>query len=72
MRGREFEKNISPDYLEQFSADYRTFIDNFEKKHPEIPVLRFNGDEIDFVQNEQDLQDNLEKVDATLHKGVIT
>jgi len=68
MRGRDFEKKISPDYLEQLSADYRMFISNFEKKHPEVPVLRFNGDEIDFVQNGQDLQIILEKVDATLHK----
>lgn len=68
MRGRDFEKKISSDYLEQLSADYRMFIDNFEKMHPEVPVLRFNGDEIDFVQNGQDLQLILEKVDATLHK----
>ncbi|MFJ7828549.1 deoxynucleoside kinase [Psychrobacillus sp. NPDC096623] len=68
MRGRDFEKKISSDYLQQLSADYRLFIDNFEKKHPEVPVLRFNGDEIDFVQNGQDLQVILEKVDATLHK----
>jgi len=68
MRGRDFERKISSDYLEQLSADYRMFINNFEKKHPEVPVLRFNGDEIDFVQNGQDLQIILEKVDATLHK----
>ncbi|MEK3979428.1 deoxynucleoside kinase [Psychrobacillus sp. FSL K6-2836] len=68
MRGRDFEKKISSDYLKQLSADYRMFFDNFEKKHPEVPILRFNGDELDFVQNGQDLQVILEKVDATLHK----
>lgn len=68
MRGRDFEKKISPDYLEQLSFDYRIFIDDFEKKHPEVPVLRFNGDEMDFVQNGQDLKIILEKVDATLHR----
>ncbi|WP_391118782.1 deoxynucleoside kinase [Psychrobacillus sp. L3] len=68
IRGRDFEKKISPDYLQQLAADYRIFIDDFEKKHPEIPVLRFNGDEIDFVQNGQDLQLILDKVDQTLHK----
>ena len=52
MRGRDFEKKISPDYLEQLSADYRMFIDDFEQKHPEVPVLRISGNEIDFVQNE--------------------
>lgn len=68
MRGRDFEKKISPDYLEQLSADYRMFIDDFEQKHPEVPVLRISGNEIDFVQNGKDLQIILEKVDATLHK----
>ncbi|QFF97361.1 deoxynucleoside kinase [Psychrobacillus glaciei] len=68
IRGRDFEKKISPDYLQQLAADYRTFIDDFEKRHPEVPVLRFNGDEIDFVQNGQDLQLILNKVDQTLHK----
>jgi len=68
IRGRDFEKKISSDYLEQLSSDYRLFIDDFEKKHPEVPVLRFNGDEIDFVKNSQDLRTILEKVDATLHR----
>ncbi|WP_313894893.1 deoxynucleoside kinase [Psychrobacillus sp.] len=68
MRGRDFEKKMDPEYLKQLSEDYRMFIDDFEKKHPEVPVLRFSGDEIDFVQNGQDLQIILEKVDATLHR----
>lgn len=68
LRGREFEKKISTTYLEQLSSDYRMFIDDFELKHPEIPVIRFNGDEMDFVQNNQDLQIILEKVDETLHR----
>lgn len=68
MRGREFEKKISSDYLEQLTTDYRMFMDDFEEKHPEVTVLRFNGDEIDFVQNGQDLNKILEKVNATLHR----
>ncbi|WP_342599618.1 deoxynucleoside kinase [Psychrobacillus sp. FSL H8-0483] len=68
MRGREFEKKISPDYLDQLTTDYRMFMDDFEEKHPEVTVLRFNGDEIDFVQNGQDLKKIVEKVDATLHR----
>ncbi|MEI4771962.1 deoxynucleoside kinase [Psychrobacillus sp. FJAT-51614] len=67
LRGRDFEKKISSDYLEQLASDYRVFISDFEKKHPEVPVLRFNGDELDFVQNGQDLQTILDKVDATLN-----
>ncbi|WP_080843597.1 deoxynucleoside kinase [Cytobacillus gottheilii] len=55
MRGREIEKNISPLYLEQLSIDYQNAMNEFEAKHPDIPVLRFNGDELDFVKNEEDL-----------------
>lgn len=68
LRGRDFEKKIDPAYLAQLSADYRVFIEDFEKAHPEVPVLRFSGDDIDFVQNPHDLTHILEKVDATLHK----
>jgi deoxyguanosine kinase len=65
-RGREIEKNISPLYLEQLSIDYEEVITNFEKQHPEIPVLRFNGDEIDFVKSEQDLKGIFEKLSLSL------
>lgn len=68
LRGREFEKKISTSYLEQLSSDYRMFINDFEAKHPDVPVIRFNGDEMDFVQNSQDLNIILEKVSATLLK----
>ena len=61
LRGREFEKKISTSYLEQLSSDYRMFINDFEAKHPDVPVIRFNGDEMDFVQNSQDLNIILEK-----------
>lgn len=68
LRGRDFEKKIDPAYLAQLSADYRVFIEDFEKAHPEVPVLRVNGDHLDFVQNPEDLSQILEQVDATLHK----
>jgi deoxyguanosine kinase len=70
MRGREFEKKISPLYLEQLSIDYENAITIFEKEHPEVPVLRFNGDEIDFVKNEEDLKLILDKLTTSLEKGV--
>ena len=70
QRGREFEKNMDPAYLQQLAEDYETFITYFESAHPEIPVLRFNGDDLDFVNNEKDLQFILDTVDATIRKGV--
>ncbi|MDN4609205.1 deoxynucleoside kinase [Sporosarcina highlanderae] len=70
LRGRDFEKKIDPQYLQQLSDDYEVFISDFEAAHPEIPVLRFNGDKIDFVNEAGDLQLILDKVDETIRKGV--
>jgi deoxyguanosine kinase len=69
QRGRDFEKNMDPAYLQQLAEDYETFITYFESAHPEIPVLRFDGDDLDFVNNEKDLQFILDTVDATIRKG---
>lgn len=67
-RGREFEKMISREYMEQLVDDYHTFIEHFEKMHPEIPVIHFNGDELDFVKNPQDLQHILSTINEQLQK----
>lgn len=66
MRGREIEKKISPLYLEQLLLDYEEAITSFEKEHPEIPVLRFNGDNLDFVKNDDDLEKIFEKLSLSL------
>ena len=68
MRGREFEQLITPEYMEQLAADYHEYMERFEREHPEIPVLRVNGDEMDFVENESDLNWILKKVDETLQQ----
>lgn len=72
IRGRDIEKNISPLYLEQLSIDYEEAIKNFEMRHPEIPVLRFNGDNLDFVKNKDDLQQILEKLGSTFQMNSCT
>jgi deoxyguanosine kinase len=66
MRGREFEKMISREYMEQLVADYHAFFEHFEKRHPEIPVIQLNGDEFDFVKNKRDLQYILNLVEEQL------
>lgn len=53
-RGREFEKNMDPQYLIQLSLDYENYFQTFIQHHPTIPVLRINGDELDFVNNPMD------------------
>ncbi|UXH42921.1 deoxynucleoside kinase [Rossellomorea vietnamensis] len=69
-RGRDFEKKISPLYLKQLSLDYEEYMNTFEETHPDIPVLRFNGDHVDFVQNKEDLDHILTQLETTLKKGV--
>ncbi|WP_335872916.1 deoxynucleoside kinase [Bacillus sp. 2205SS5-2] len=69
-RGREFEKKISPAYLNQLSADYEVYMENFKNNHSDIPVLTFNGDEMDFVKSDEDLNYMLHSLDKTLNKGV--
>jgi len=68
LRGREVEKKISPLYLEQLSLDYAQSLAVFEQEHPDIPVLRFNGDELDFVKNNQDLELIIEQLTSVLKK----
>lgn len=70
LRGREFEKMITRDYIEQLAADYHEFFKQFVVSHPEIPVIQLNGDHIDFVKNEEDLQTVLKMVEETIQKGV--
>ncbi|WP_408008837.1 deoxynucleoside kinase [Pseudalkalibacillus sp. A8] len=68
LRGRDIEKNISPDYLKQLSSDYEIFMYQFQKLHPEIPVLTIDGDKIDFVQIQDQLSEILKVVEETFHK----
>lgn len=70
QRGREIEKKISPLYLEQLSIDYEDALKSFEHTNPEIPVLRFNGDELDFVKSEQDLNHIFNKLSFSLKENV--
>jgi len=49
-RGREYEQNISDDYLENISQAYFSFF----KQQSEFPVLIIDTNEIDFVNNKRD------------------
>lgn len=70
LRGREFEKEMDPQYLLQLISDYETSMDKFSKNHPSIPVLKFNGDDMDFVNNENDLNYILSDLEITLKKEI--
>lgn len=47
MRGRQYEKNISADYLEKIKGGYFSFF----KKTNTFPILVIDVNNIDFVQN---------------------
>ena len=70
LRGRDFEKNISEAYLTQLSADYAQFMNEFEAANPDIPVLRFSGDGMDFILREDDLDIILTAVSNQRREGV--
>ncbi|HFV0325401.1 TPA: deoxynucleoside kinase, partial [Streptococcus agalactiae] len=62
------EKNMDPNYLLQLTKDYETAMDAFKKDHPDIPVLKFNGDDMDFIKNPDDLNVILSALQNTLLK----
>ncbi len=45
-------------------------MDAFKKDHPDIPVLKFNGDDMDFVKNPDDLNVILSRPSKYSLKGV--
>lgn len=65
-RGREIEQNIKPSYLAQLAQDYEDYMNEFEVLHPDIPVIRVNGDETDFVKLQDDLNAIIRQVERQL------
>ena len=70
-RGREMEQNIMTSYLEQLSLDYEDFMNEFEKTHPGIPVIRVDGDKLDFINYQEDLDEIIEKVSKYVNRTFI-
>lgn len=70
-RARIVEQNIQPAYLQQLAEDYQHFMKEFELQNPHIPVIRINGDELDFVQNQRDLEIILKEIESHLKEGEV-
>ncbi|MDQ0233562.1 deoxyguanosine kinase [Metabacillus malikii] len=68
-RARTIENNIDPQYLNDISNDYEIFIDRWEKEHPLIPVIKIDGDSLDFVKNDEDLMLIFQQLQEHLTKG---
>ncbi len=52
------EQQIDPKYLKQLSDDYELAMAKWAELYPETPIIRINGDKLNFVQNEKDLRNH--------------
>jgi len=57
-RGRGYEKNMEPDYLQRLSESYMQFFHDYNR----APLLIVNATEIDFANNQRDYELLLEEV----------
>jgi len=57
-RKKDYEKDISPEYIKSLNDAYNDFFFRYN----ETPLLVINTTEIDFVQNEEDLNDLLQQI----------
>lgn len=59
LRNRSEEKRVSEEYIEKLCATF----DHFFFDYTDGPILVVNTDEIDFVKNEKDLEQLVEKIE---------
>ena len=62
-RGREYENSISIDYLSRLNERYEALIHHYDKGG----LLIIDVDKIDFVDNQEDLGEVINRIDAELH-----
>ncbi len=62
-RGRDYEGNMSLDYLKRLNQRYEDWI----KRYDEGPLLILDADELDFENNPEDLGKVIEMVDREIH-----
>ena len=53
LRGRDFERNMSSDYIDALNQVYNEYFFRYQ----ESPLLIINTNDIDFVHNEEDLEE---------------
>jgi deoxyadenosine/deoxycytidine kinase len=62
-RGREYEENIRLDYLKKLNTFYNKWIESYK----EGPLLIVNADTNKFAENDEDLGEIINQVDAQLY-----
>ncbi len=63
LRGREYEGNMSLDYLRRLNERYENWIANYQAGK----LLIINADELDFEHNQEHLGEVINQVQAELH-----
>ena len=58
QRGRNYEQNIAPEYLEKINRGYFDFLKSF----PEQNNLILDVSELDFVENQKDYEGILDQI----------
>lgn len=53
-RGREFEEEIAPAYLQQLIEDYDDAMASLAVREPSTVIVTIDGNKVDFVENRQD------------------
>jgi len=63
LRGRDFEQNIEPTYLEKLNVLYEDWIQRYRGR-----LLEVNTDEMDFVHSPQKREEILHKINVAIRK----
>lgn len=62
-RGREYESSISIDYLNRLNECYEEWISSYDKGK----LLIIDTDKLDFVQNQEDLGEVIQRIDTQIN-----
>ena len=65
LRGRSFESKMDPEYLESLNEAYNYYY----FRYTDSPLLIINAEEVDFVKNENELQEIVRQIATTSHPG---
>lgn len=65
-RGREYEKDIDPDYLKTIEKGYFEFL----KQHPDMKILIIDCNNLDFVNNTEHFQQIIDQLNIMHQNGI--
>lgn len=66
-RGRRYEQNIAPDYLEQIQKHYLDFLNKYSNR---LKILILDISDLDFVAHPEDFQSILTIIETPISEGL--